>query len=295
MKVAVTTPTGNIGRTLTGHLLDRGADVVLLARDPAKVREFTDRGATVHQGTLDDESYVIAATTGVDALFWLTPANYGAEDFRAYQKTLGKIAAAAVTANKIGRVVDLSSIGAHHASGTGPIAGLHDVEKALEGTGANVTHLRPAYFMENFLFSAESIVREGAVFLPAPATMAFPMIATTDIGKAAADRILDESWSGTTVLELIGPKNVSLEDATATISKGIGRDIKYVAVTPEQAAAAMTSNGMGDDIVKLYVEMYGAFTTGKIAPETSNPVKTATTFDSFVANVFRPGFEAMTK
>ena len=62
MRIVVTTPTGHIGGTVARHLLDASATVVLLARDAGKVAALTDRGATVHEGSLDDEAYVIRST-----------------------------------------------------------------------------------------------------------------------------------------------------------------------------------------------------------------------------------------
>ena len=48
-------------------------EIVLLARDREKLREFTERGARVETGNLDDGAFVARATEGVDALFWPTP------------------------------------------------------------------------------------------------------------------------------------------------------------------------------------------------------------------------------
>ncbi len=76
-KIAITTPTGKSGRYLTERLLDafkeKQLEIVLLARDPEGVRSFTERGARVEKGSLDDAGFVARATKGVDALYWLTP------------------------------------------------------------------------------------------------------------------------------------------------------------------------------------------------------------------------------
>ena len=54
MKIAITTPTGKNGSALTTRLLDAAEEnqleIVLLARDPEKVLEFTERGARVEKG-----------------------------------------------------------------------------------------------------------------------------------------------------------------------------------------------------------------------------------------------------
>ncbi len=43
MKIAVTTPTGNIGSKLANILLDRKSDVTLIARRPEEVKDLASR------------------------------------------------------------------------------------------------------------------------------------------------------------------------------------------------------------------------------------------------------------
>ncbi|MCP5112950.1 MAG: NAD(P)H-binding protein, partial [bacterium] len=131
MKITVTAPTGNIGRVLTNQLLESSAELTLLARSPEKVAAFAERGAGVVQGSLEDVSAVRRAVDGADALFWLTPPDYTAENFRAYCNSLGDVAAQVAGENPELRVVNLSSTGAHLAEGVGPIKGLHDIEQKL--------------------------------------------------------------------------------------------------------------------------------------------------------------------
>ncbi len=294
MKIAVNTPNGNIGKPLTKHLLDAGAELILLTRSPDKVKPFAERGAAVHEGNLSDESFVVEATRGADVLFWLTAGDYTVDDLRAHQNMMGRNAAAAITANKIARVVDLSSIGAQHDSGTGPIAGLHDVEKILEKTGAHITHLRPGFFMENYFMYVGPIASEGTVFLPLPGSTRLAMIATADIARHAADRLLDTSWTGRSVIELVGPEEVTFEDAARTIGGAIGKDVKHVQVTEDQSREAIKAMGISTGVANLMNEMHAAFAAGKVVPEGPNPVVATMTLETFAKNVFRPGFEAMT-
>ena len=59
MRIAITTPTGNIGRGLTQLLLDQGGhDLILLARRPERLADQQARGATVLQGDLCDAVFV---------------------------------------------------------------------------------------------------------------------------------------------------------------------------------------------------------------------------------------------
>ena len=72
MRIAITTPTGNIGRGLTQLLLDQGGhDLILLARRPERLADQQARGATVLQGDLCDAVFVREALAGAEALFFV--------------------------------------------------------------------------------------------------------------------------------------------------------------------------------------------------------------------------------
>ncbi len=294
MKVAVNTPAGNIGRALAGRLLDAGTHVVLLARSPDKVKDFKSRGAAVQSGDLEDADFVVRATQGADVLFWLSPPNVSTEDFRAFQNKLADVASRAIKQNRIPRVVNLSSIGAQHPRGTGPIAGLHEVERKLDRTGAHVTHVRAGFFMENFYLMAESMRRDGAVYIPLRASARIEMIATRDIAKAAAERILDTKWTGRSVIEIVGPAEQSFEVAAKTLGKALGKDINFVTTTLEQTRGALTGMGISANVADLFCEMYAAIDAGLVRPESPDTVKrTSTTLAAFADEVFRPAVQAM--
>lgn len=276
MKIAVTAPTGNIGSRLVPHLLDAGAETVLLARDPAKVRSFTDRGAKVETGSLEDEGFVARAVAGADALFWLTPPDYGTDDLHAFQRKLGGIGAAAAKAGKVGRVVNLSSIGAQIPSGTGPIVGLHQVENAFNDAGVPVRHLRAAFFMENFLLSLDTIRSMGAFFLPARGDVAMPMVATKDIAAVAARYLLDASWSGRGTAGVHGPEDVSLNQAAAVFGEVLGKPVQYMQADPAQTKEALVGMGIRPNTADLFIEMYEAMSTGRLESAEARTAETTT-------------------
>jgi uncharacterized protein YbjT (DUF2867 family) len=287
MRIAINTPNGNIGRALANYLLDAGQELVLLTRSPEKTKPLAERGAQVCEGTLDDQTFVLEATKGVDALFWLMPANYAATDFRGEQTKMGRIAMTVVSENRIPRIMTLSSAGAHLAAGTGPILGLHDLEKMMDKTAASITHLRPNYFMENFLQSLPTIASDGTIYLPIPGSTTFPMIATADIAKVAADRLLDENWEKHTVIELAGPEKVSHDAAAAAIGAVLGKEVKHVQVDEAAFRGAMAQFGVSDSAADCFLEMYDGFANGTIVHETS-PLTTTTTLETFAANVMKP-------
>jgi hypothetical protein len=76
--------------------------------------------------------FLTNAFKGADAIYTMVPNNFGATNYRQYIGGIGKNYADAIQAAGVTKVVNLSSIGAHIDGGTGPISGIHDVEKAYK-------------------------------------------------------------------------------------------------------------------------------------------------------------------
>jgi uncharacterized protein YbjT (DUF2867 family) len=290
MRVAITTPTGNIGRELV-RILQAETDhaLTLLARDPSKLAAEVERGAAVERGDLLDPHFVVEATRGADVLFFLIPPNFAAEDFRGFQNQVTASGVQAVRDNQIAHVILLSSVGAQHGQGVGPVNGLHDAEVAFADTGATVTVLRPGWFMENYLTQLDAIRGTGSVYMPVPGATMVPMIATADIGRVAAD-VLRSLPTASVVLELLGPRDVSLDEAAHLIGEAIGRSVHHVQVTPEQAQEAFLGMGLGADLTRLYLEVFRGYATGLLAPEAPRTAAstTPTEFATFAKRVLAP-------
>lgn len=291
MKYAITTPTGHIGSRVTELLLDAGKDVTLLVRDASKVSEFTSRGATATEGSLEDVDYVLRATAGADVLFWLSPPNYAAPDLRAYQNVLGDVAACAITENGIEYVVNLSSLGAQHSDGNGPVNGLHDIEQKLNATAANITHLRPTAFFENTLHSLGSVKESGAMYMPVSGATSVPMIATRDIGTYAAAVLTTLDWTGQRAQHLFGPKEYSHDEVAAIYTGILETPVAHVQVPAKAAKAAMTGMGLTEDLAGLYIELYESFGSGHFRAGVEEPdYRGETTFEEFAREVARPAY-----
>lgn len=294
MRIAITTPTGNIGRRLTNLLLDQGGhDLVLLARNPGKFTQEQAKGAKVVQGDLGDAAYVKKATQGAEALFFVCPPNFVVPNYRAYYTELAKAGAEAVKANTIRHTVLLSSVGAHLPEGTGPIAGLYDAEKIFAQVTPGLTNLRPAWFMENYFESLDSIKTMNSIFMPVPGDITLPMIATADIADRTVPLITGKPPSQPKNVSLHGPRDYSLNECAKIIGQGIGKEIQHVQVTPAQAKEAMMGMGVSEGVADTMLEMYAAFQAGEItdeverSPETTTP----TTFEAFVKEVLAPALK----
>jgi len=295
MKIAITGPTGNIGRELVKILLAKGGhELILLARNPDKLKKESAQGAQIKSGDLKEESFYQEATKGADVLFHLSPPNVKSGDMRKEYQQYALNAANAIKTNKIKRVVVLSSVGAEKSERTGPVLGLHDVEEILNKTGVAVTHLRPAYFLENFLNSIPTIQEAGSIFLPLSGSTRIPMIATKDIAQAAANVLTDTGWSGQRVIELLGAAEVSFDEVAAEIGKALGKEVKHIKVDNEQALQAMAGMGLSESFAKSLVELDNNLESGWLKPTQSRTPQTTTptTLAQFVSGVLAPAIQA---
>jgi len=295
MRIAITGATGNIGKKLAQILLDQGnPEVVLLVRDAAKAADLTARGAIAIEGDLEDPIFLTEATKFVDALFFMIPPKYATDNFRGYQNVVIQNGLAAVRANDIKHVVLLSSVGAQHAEGTGPIAGLYDAEVAFRDAGVGLTILRPAYFMENFLWSTGTLMSEGAMYLPMNGDFQFPMIATQDIALEAAKAIAGPAPTVPLIRELAGPEDVSFREAALIIETESGKPIQHVQIPFEAAKAYLLSTGASEDTASKFIEMYQGYGAGLVDYElaTEERTRTSTKFEDFARNLLIPAMRA---
>jgi uncharacterized protein YbjT (DUF2867 family) len=292
MSIVITTPTGNIGGRALQQLLEAGADVSVIVRQPEKLSDSIRGRIKVHQGSLTDASLVTKAFRGAKAALWVTPPSLTHPDVAAYHSELGAVAATAIRESKIPYVVNVSSAGAH-LENAGPISGLRAIERRLNETAENIVHLRPSFFMENFLQQIEPIKNDGAIYQPLPGDMPYPIIATQDIGAVAAQLLLERNWSGHRTRGLHGPADLTFADATKILSESIGKSIKYVQITPDQAYQAFLGMGASPGFAKALVEMYQALSKPNAIAEPRTPeTTTPTTMREWSDNVFRQPFTA---
>ena len=77
--IVVTTPTGTIGHKVLQNLLDSGAPVRVIARDPTRLPADTRERVEIVQGSIGGLDVVTEAFAGAHAAFWLVPPDPGAE------------------------------------------------------------------------------------------------------------------------------------------------------------------------------------------------------------------------
>ncbi|GAA4015936.1 NAD(P)H-binding protein [Streptomyces marokkonensis] len=262
MRIAVTTPTGNVGHHLTRMLVRAGVRPLLLTRRPERLPETLAQHVDVARADSRDPDQVVAVTRGVDAIYWVDPPAESADPLADYARATDAIAMA-VTQNGIVRVVFQSSVGAEKRHGAGEIDGLAATEVALDGLDTGVTHLRCGYFFTNLLFDIESLkVGRIQTVLPLDASMSW--VAPRDIAEVAAMALLNRDWEGRRVQAVHGPEDLTWSQVAEILTDELGRDVvvdrvadaemyqQYLAVgMPTAMADAVLgmSTGLRDDFV----------------------------------------------
>ncbi len=265
MNYVITGAAGNISKPLSEKLLAAGHQVTIIGRNAEHLQSLTSHGAKPAIGEVEDAGFLNTAFAGADAVYTMYPPQYAARDLNAFAELAANYAAA-IKANNIQYVVNLSSIGAHMPEGCGPVSGLYRAEAELNKlAGVNVLHLRPGYFYIN-LFGNISMVKNMNIIgnnsgdADAKIILSHPQ----DIAEAAAEELLNLSFTGHSVRYLMSDERTQ-GDVAKVLGAAIGKpDLPWIAFTDEQSYGGMTGAGLPDEMAKKYVEMGNAMRTGQM-------------------------------
>ncbi|HXY23086.1 MAG TPA: NmrA family NAD(P)-binding protein [Candidatus Acidoferrum sp.] len=286
---------GHTGAVVANRLLDNGKRVRVVGREAKRLEALVSRGAEPVIAEVTDAEALTRAFAGNDGVYAMTPPDVTSDNYRAYQDKVTEAVATAIEQSGVKYVVTLSSVGADKSDKTGPVAGLHAMEERFADIAEiNVLHLRAGYFMENVLPQAEIIRNFGMMAGPLRADLMLPLIATKDIGAAAAEHLLHFDFNAQTARELLGQRDVSYTEIARIVGTAIGRPaLAYIQLAAEQVIMAMTQMGMSRNFAGLLCEMAEALNIGymkALEPRTEQNT-TPTTFEAFVEEVFLPAFK----
>ena len=288
----VTGATGHTGSVVAKTLLKQGTKVRVIGRSAERLTSLAAEGAEPFAADLTNPAAVTKALVGAKGAYIMMPPDLASPDFRGFQNRVADAIAAAVKAAGLTHVVTLSSVGADKTEGTGPVMGLHYLEQQLNAIdGLNALHLRAGYFMENTLGQIGVIQKMGMAVGPLRPDLKLPMIATQDIGEAAANALLIQDFRQKQARELLGQRDISMSEVAQIIGKAIGRpDLPYVQAPNEQVRPALIQLGMSPNMADLILEMSAALNSGHmraLEPRSAQNT-TPTSYETFVSEEFVP-------
>jgi len=221
MTILVTGATGRVGRHVVDQLVQRGAKVRVLTRDPAKAN--VPVGVEVAQGDLLDIDAVRSAFQGVRTLFLLNAVT--GDEFTQAIITLNLAREAGAE-----RVVYLSVIHADRFVNVPHFAVKAGAERMLEQMGFSATILRASYFIDNELMVKDAILGHGVYPMPI-GSKGVAMVDTRDIAEVAAIELIRRDQApGKLPIEtinLVGPDTLTGTEVATIWTDLLGRTIVY--------------------------------------------------------------------
>jgi NAD(P)H dehydrogenase (quinone) len=216
--IAVTGTTGKVGSRVARRLAERGAEQLLVGRDPGRMPSLTGaerRGPAAYA----ERDGMAAALTGADTLF-LVSASLSGRRLEEHASAVDAALSAGVT-----RVVYLSLMGAAPDATYVNARDHGETEAHLRGLGIRWTIIRPGFYASMLPGLADA---DGEIRAPA-GDGRVSAVTHEDIADACVGVLLDETgqYDGQ-VLEVTGPEALSLDDVARRLARWTGRPHSYV-------------------------------------------------------------------
>lgn len=273
MRIAVTTPMGNVGHHLTRMLVRAGVRPLLLMRNPQALPDELGDHVEVAQADSWEPEQVVDATRDVDAIYWVDPTSGSADPLADYAKATAAIVAAA-TRNGIRRIVFQSSVGAEKRRGAGEIDGLGSTETALDELDIDVAHLRCGYFFTNLQLQIDA-VRGGTLQTVLPLEAPMGWVAPRDIAEVAATVLLNPAWSGRRVQAVHGPEDLTWATVGKILTTTLRRPVTVERISDDAMYQQYVQAGMPTGLAAAVLGMSTGLRDGFI-PEQKRTVETTT-------------------
>jgi NAD(P)H dehydrogenase (quinone) len=285
---AITGITGKVGGALARTLLATGQRVRAVVRDARKGRSWAEKGCEVALAEMEDAAALFVAFKEVDGVFILPPPEFDpAPGFPEARRVITAVKAA-LEAARPRKVICLSTIGAQ-ATQPNLLTQRTLMEQQLRELTIPVSFVRPAWFMENFTWDVASARDAGVIasFLQ-PLDKPFPMIATADVGRVAAE-LIQEDWNGCRVVELEAARRITPNEVATTFAKILGHPVRVAIVPRETWGSLFKSQGMKNPLPRI--QMLDGFNEGWIEFERgeSGSMKGKVTLETVLRGLIEAG------
>ena len=222
------------------------------------IKQLQANGAAYREAQRDNVDW-----SGVDKVFLLSPSS---ADFELAQVEAAK-------AHGVKHIVKLSVLGAEKEAFS--FAKLHRaIERAIEQSGIAWTFLRPNGFMQNMHnYSGDTIRSQGAIYQSA-GDGRVSHVDVRDIAAVAAAALTEPGHEGK-AYPLTGPEALTYGEVAKKISDAAGRNVNYVALTPEQHKAGIIGAGIPEQYADALLDLNRVYREGGMS-EVTDDVKRIT-------------------
>ena len=272
--------TGHVGSAVADSLLARGEQVTIVTHDAAGASPWRAKGAQVAEANVDDVDSLRAAFRLGRRAFLLNPPAATTLDTDVVERRTVAHILAALEGSGLDKVVAESTAGAQPGERIGDLNVLWELEQGLQRQPIPAAINRAGYYMSNWDPLVERIRETGTLPSMLPAGLALPMVATRDLGEAAAARLVS-STEDVGIRHVEGPERYSAADVAAAFARALKRPVDVVVTPREGWVEAFRQLGFSHEAAQSYARMTGATVDGEFTtPE--GLVRGMTTLDDYV-------------
>jgi uncharacterized protein YbjT (DUF2867 family) len=169
----------------------------------------------------------------------------------------------------------------------------YQIEQEMQASGMDWTILRPHHFMQNLLTQTQYIINDGVVY-SASGDGKIPYIDARDIAAVAVVTLTQPGHRGK-IYVITGSEALSYRQATEIISNTIGKPLRFIDESPDDARARRKREGYPPAIIESVLAI-GAYQraggktvtiTSVVADLTGRPPRTFPEFARDHAAMFR--------
>ena len=231
---------GSTGRRVAGLLMERGIPVrALVHKFDARSDNLHKQGAEVIQGDLLDPASVQAAMKNVKRAYFTYPVADGLLEAVAIFATAARDANLELVVNNSqfqGALNDPSFRDLQHAPTFRNLQ--HRLaDRIFDWAQVGAVHLQaPPYYENVRALISRSVAEQNAVFLPwGDGSAVIPLVSAEDVSQVAATLLANPGVPSQRAYALIS-ETLTVSNIVDTISRVVGRPIRYIAITDEQWA-----------------------------------------------------------
>ncbi|MBL8225208.1 MAG: SDR family oxidoreductase [Chromatiales bacterium] len=229
--ILLTGVTGKTGGETARQLLAKGVKIRAIVRNAAKAEDLRAAGVELVVGDIGDAAVVRQALQGVEKAMLVLP---NGKTQQANEQQFTDLAKAA----GVKHLVKMSSMEAVPHAET-PIPQAHwAVEEYIRASGIPWTMVKPNFFMQNLLASANSIKTQKKFSLPMGEGTT-GMADIRDIAAVCVEVLTGQGHTGKSY-EITGPEVLTFHDVAARFSEVLGEKIEYVPMAMDQFRSRMT-------------------------------------------------------
>jgi uncharacterized protein YbjT (DUF2867 family) len=238
MRILITGATGTVGRNVVEQLreFDPAVELRALSRNPEAA---LPEGVELAVGDLAAPETLAAAFKGVDAVHLI---NFAGDQYGALPDPAAVVALAEEAG--VRRSTVLGGVA------TGPL------ERLLEASSIETTHLHPVEFMSNAIMWWAAPIKAGGGIREPFGDRLSAMVHPADIGAVAAKVLLEGGHDGRS-LTITGPEVLTMHDKARILGEAVGREIEFVELTVEEAHAKWRGEGADEGLIAFLTEALG--------------------------------------